>query len=677
MTAILDALCEASLISRFDREFAIAMGRIGGEERPEALAAVALASRETSEGHTCLSFESLRGFGELNESAPPEFAVPDATSWRALVSASPLVALLDTRSTNPEQALEDLQDVRPLVLDREGRLYLRRYWVFQQQLAADVRARAASSVVELDEARLLDGLNRFFGAVESPSESPKSKGSGQLELSLGSEPLDAAPLDRQRLAAAVAVARKFAVISGGPGTGKTATAGKILALIVEQAFAHAEQQPDVNDVPIRIAMVAPTGKAAATLSRSMKQVVEALPCDAKVKEAIPTTALTIHRCLGVRGGAMPEFRHDEHNPLAIDTLLVDEASMVDLVLMTRLLAAVPKHARVILLGDEYQLASVEAGAVLGDICAAAASQGYSPTFATRLARWVGSGVEVVSGEGVAGDVQDSIVRLTHSYRYDEDSGIGALARAINEGDGARVIEILGSPRFPDVGRADFDSHGDSLAAFHRECVEGFGEYLSHDDPEEMLRRFSYFRVLTPQRAGSGGVEELNRQIEAVLRRAQLVRGRNERFAGRPLMIKANDYAQSLWNGDVGIVLEGESGVERVVFDADSGDARAVRRIAYSRLPECETAFAMTIHKSQGSEFDRVAVVLSDIAAERVTRELLYTAVTRARSRVTLYASEDAIAQAIDRKIQRSSGLGDALRSPPWELQEPGSRNPSP
>jgi exodeoxyribonuclease V alpha subunit len=509
---------------------------------------------------------------------------------------------------------------------------------------------------DLDEGRLLDGLNRFFGPLVSASSAPEGEDNGQLSFSLN--PLT---LDRQRLAAAVAVARNFAVISGGPGTGKTATAGKILALIVEQAFARGLDRGTDPRPAIRIAMVAPTGKAAATLSRSMKQVVDALPCDAKVKEAVPTTALTIHRCLGVRGGAMPKFRHDANNPLPIDTLLVDEASMVDLALMTRLLAAVPKTARVILLGDEYQLASVEAGAVLGDICASA-STGYSRAFASRLEQWVGGGVES-SNEGEAPcDIQDSIVRLTHSYRYGEDSGIGALARAINGGDGSQALEILDSDQFPDVTRVNFDQRTESQALFHAELLDGFAGFLSSEDPEERLRKFSEFRVLSPQRAGSGGVEELNRQIEAVLRRGELIRGRAERYAGRPLIIKTNDYAQSLWNGDVGVVLGGDAGVERVVFDADRADRDAVRTFAYARLPECETAFAMTIHKSQGSEFDRVAVVLTDAAAERATRELLYTAVTRARSQVTLYGSKEAIAQAIGRKIQRASGLGDALRS---------------
>ena len=673
MTMLLDVLLEAGLISSFDREFAIAMGRLGGEQRPEALAAVALASHETNEGHTCLSFDSvLRGDGWRNIES--EVSVPEIKSWQALVSSSPLVARLDTNRPPAHEPIAEVQDARPLVLDDQGRLYLRRYWMFQQRLAEDVRRRSATAIEDLDEAQLLDGLNRFFGPSAATGTSVSDE-PGQLALDL-----DTVPLDRQRLAAAVAVAQKLAVITGGPGTGKTATAGKILALIVEQAFAQAERQQGDAEVPIRIAMVAPTGKAAATLSRSMKQVVERLPCDARVKAAIPTTAVTIHRCLGVRGGAIPTFRHDAENPLSVDTLLVDEASMVDLALMTLLLAAVPKDARVIFLGDEFQLASVEAGAVLGDICSAAPADGYSQEFATRLEAWVGDGVESLPDGHGASEIQDSIVRLTHSYRYDEQSGIGALSRAVNRGDAAAALEVLESADYPEVTRSDFDPRGASIAAFYAECIDGFTEYLSCNDPGQMLRRFSHFRVLTPQRVGPGGVEDLNRQIEAVLRREQLIHGTAERFVGRPLMVKVNDYAQSLWNGDLGVVVGGvvggaeggDPGIERVVFEADTPkltdglESDTTRTLAYARLPECETAFAMTIHKSQGSEFDRVAVVLTDVAAERATRELLYTAITRARSKVTLYGSKDAIAQAINRKIERSSGLGDALRSPTWK-----------
>jgi exodeoxyribonuclease V alpha subunit len=338
---------------------------------------------------------------------------------------------------------------------------------------------------------------------------------------------------------------------------------------------------------------------------------------------------------------------------------------------------------VILLGDEHQLASVEAGAVLGDICGVGCPPGYSPAFASRLSRWVGSGVETAASDLEPIEIRDSIARLTRSYRYDAQSGIGALARAINQGDASAALEILDSSDSPEVSRFDLALAGPAIAELQREITLGFREFLGEEDPARMLERFSHFRVLSPQRMGSGGVDELNRQIEAILRRENLIGASAEWYPGRPLMVKTNDYAQNLFNGDIGIVIPrpaGDDGVERVVFRDDTHDdthddshddshdeSGAVRRLACSRLPEHETAFAMTIHKSQGSEFDRVAIVLTDQASKHASRELLYTAVTRARSRVSLYGSRDAIAQAIGRRIQRASGLGDALRSPAGDL----------
>jgi exodeoxyribonuclease V alpha subunit len=387
--------------------------------------------------------------------------------------------------------------------------------------------------------------------------------------------------------------------------------------------------------------VAPTGKAAATLASSINSAVSTLPCGDEIKAAIPTVAHTIHRCLGVRVGALTGFRHHAANPLPVDLLLVDEASMVDLALMTRLLSAVPSGARVILLGDEHQLASVETGAVLGDICAV----GLSKT------------PEASAAEA---NIGDCIARLTHSYRYDPGSGIGALARAINGGDVAGALEVLDSPEHPEVMRFDPGTRGASVAQLQRDVIHGFGGYLKDHDPSQMLASFSNFRVLSPLRRGPGGVEELNRSIESMLRREKLIGSASTRYPGRPLLITTNDYAEGLFNGDVGIVLAGEDGVERVVLGSEDG---ATRQIAYSRLPDHETAFAMTVHKSQGSEFEQVAIVLTDYAAERASRELLYTAVTRARSKVSLYASKDAIAQTIARRVERASGLGDALRFP--------------
>ena len=635
----LEALQSAMLISSTDRHFAKEMGRVGGEARPLALAAIALASRETTLGHTCLALDNLSR-GDTGAGRADECEVPGTSDWREVLTSSPLVETAEQGSDTPPAGDEDLGDTRPMVLDSAGRLYLRRYWIFQGLLADQLRMRAAGAVPNLDEVQLASDLDRFFGPVKSPSPERSQAEGSQTSFNFAGEPAGMGPgeADEQRLAAELAVRRKFSVISGGPGTGKTATAGKILALIVEQAVARAKD--DEVSFP-RIALVAPTGKAAATLAKSINEVVSKLDCKSEIRAAIPTVARTIHRCLGVRGGALPGFRHHAGNLLPIDLLLVDEASMVDLALMTRLLSAVPDAARVILLGDEHQLASVETGAVFGDICGVAVSDA-SPAAASEH------------------DLGDCIARLTYSYRYDPESGIGALARAINRGDVAAALEVLDSTKHPEVARFDLDDLAPAAAQLQRDVIRGFGAYLAEQDPERMLDGFSRFRVLSPQRRGPGGVEELNRSIEAILRRERMI-GRNvERYPGRPLLINTNDYSQGLFNGDVGIIVPEAGGVERVIFPSATGSARSV---AYSRLPDHETAFAMTVHKSQGSEFAEVAIVLTDFASLRATRELLYTAVTRARSKVTLFGSRDAVAQTIGRKLERASGLGDALRFP--------------
>jgi exodeoxyribonuclease V alpha subunit len=639
VNTLLKALADAQLISSLDRHFAEEIGKLSGDQGTNTLLAAALASRETAAGHACLDlrrYSQAEAWPEVVEGLEP----PSFDAWTSALAASPSVL----RTVNQSGVDEPLEaagaDARPLVLDEDGRVYLRRYWLYQQALAKDLRRRAASPVASLDHALMEEGLDRLFGeqgSISAPAGPNDTTGQESFDFAPASphEP------DHQRQAARVACSRSLAVISGGPGTGKTATAGKILALIVEQAIAGKSTETSssadgrASGIP-RIALVAPTGKAAATLAHSIVRAVASIDCSPEVKAAIPKTAHTIHRALGVRGGALPGFRHDEHNPLAIDVLLVDEASMVDLALMARLLSAVPRDARVILLGDEHQLASVEAGAVLGDICAAAIKS---------------------RGAGAAPAIGECIARLSHSYRYDAKRGIGALARAINDGDVDATLEILASPDHPEVERLDFEPRGVGEARLRRDIVDGYRVYLEEVDPDKILAQFSQYRVLSPQRKGPGGVEELNQQIETALRREQLIGSSPDRYERRPILVKANDYGVQLFNGDIGIVEPGQVGIERVLFQGDEGE---LRKVTYARLPQHESAFAMTVHKSQGSEFERVAVVLTAYAARHASRELLYTAITRARSSVTLYGSESAIAEAVGRRIARSSGLADAL-----------------
>jgi len=375
---------------------------------------------------------------------------------------------------------------------------------------------------------------------------------------------------------------------------------------------------------------------------------------------IPTEASTIHRALGVVvAGGSTRYRRHRGRPLVTDLLLVDEASMVDLALMERLLDALPPHAGVILLGDRDQLASVEAGAVLGDICDTGTRHAYSAARAAELAELTGETLTPAVAAPPA--VADCIVQLEHSYRYGADSGIAALAGAINAGAVDAVFAVLGDDAFPDVRWVEPHAGAAGLDAFlGRRLVAGLGPVFEASAPAEALARLDRFRVLCAVRHGERGVPAINRRAARLLRRAGLVPAAGgERYAGRPLLIGRNDYQLGLFNGDVGVLwpVDGEL---RACF---ADPRRGLRTLATVRLPDHETVFAMTVHKSQGSEMDEVVVVLPAAPSGLLSRELLYTAVTRARQGVTLYAERDVLTAAVRHPVRRQSGLRDVLWEP--------------
>ena len=415
---------------------------------------------------------------------------------------------------------------------------------------------------------------------------------------------------------------------------------KILALLIESAL-HTGQRPP------RITLVAPTGKAAARLAESIRRTKPTLRCVGAITRAIPDEATTIHRCLGSIDKSATRFRHTADNPLVTDVLLVDEASMVDLALMARLLDALPQHARVLLLGDEDQLASVEAGAVLGDICNSGVPRRYSCALVEHVTQLTGTRLPLAPDAPGGTGIWDCIVQLQHSYRYSADSGIGALARAINAGDSDAALAVLDAADYPDV----------TLVA---PATDGrLSTVLRAHDPCERLRAFERFRVLCAHRRGWAGVEWVNRQIAAALAAAGLIRDGGQLYVGQPIIVTRNDYQLGLFNGDIGLIMHDpeRAGARLAFFIAPDGTQRV---LSPSRLPPYETVFAMSVHKSQGSEFDDVAVLLPQQVSPVVSRELLYTAVTRARRTVTIHASRDVVAYAITHRIERASGLRDRL-----------------
>jgi exodeoxyribonuclease V alpha subunit len=611
------SLLRTDYLSFLDVHFATTVSRIAGEPRSEVLLAAALVSRAVRQGHVCLDLEALCREPLLRDAEGETLAEqpwPLLPDWLEALRASPLLGT----------AGED----GPLVLAEGGLLYLRRYWQHERLLAERLLARAAVIDADVDADWMRAALDRLFRDNPSPAQG----------------------IDWQRMAALFGAVRRLCVISGGPGTGKTYTVVKILALLVELAQQRGEPVP-------RILLMAPTGKAAARLRESIRKAKAGLDTADAVKAAIPDAAATIHRCLQSIGGSATRFRHHAGNPLPAEIVLVDEASMVDIGLMARLVAAVPESARLILLGDKDQLASVEAGAVLGDICNTGAATAYSHAMAGVVHALSRDSLPLTPAAPQTTGIWDCVVQLTRSYRYSETSGIGALARAINAGDADTALQWLDGDDVS-VQRVDPASGWEMSSALRDSVCAGFRPYLEAPEPAQQLALLERFRVLCAHRRGIGGVETLNLQAEKVLREAGLLSGGGEMYPGRPLMVTQNDYPLQLFNGDVGLVVC-ETGTDHLLV-LFAGEQGALRRLSAARLPPHETVFAMSVHKSQGSELDEVAVVLPQKPSPVLSRELLYTAVTRARQRVSVHATAEILRHTIRRRIERTSGLRQRL-----------------
>lgn len=575
-----------------ERALLASLQRLEPHASEAVLACAALCSEALGKGDVCLPLAQVAGRRPWPEF---EFVLPDQGELLEQLQHSALVG--------------EPGAFTPLIVEGE-RLYLARYQAYEQRLAEHLLAMAAERP-EVDEAQLAESLTRLFAFnTQQP--------------------------DWQRLAAAQAVRRRLAVISGGPGTGKTTTVVRLLAALLEQPGGER----------LAIGLAAPTGKAAARMAEAIRNAKAALPVSDQVKVSLPEEARTLHRLLGSRGDS-PAVRHDAARPLALDVLVVDEASMVDLALMAKLVDALPPQARLILLGDKDQLAAVEAGAVFAELCE---GRGFDAAAAAELERITGQRVPVEAPRSALGD---AVVLLTHSHRFAGDSGIGELARRSNAGEAAATLNLLKEGR-PDLAwRAE-----PTPAALLERLEQGYAPYLKaarKGDPGEAFNAFNAFRALTAQREGPWGVSGINEALEARIKRRFSLAERERWYPGRAVMVRQNDYALGLFNGDIGLCLAGEHGL-RVYFEGEEG----FRAFAPARLPSHDSAFAMTVHKSQGSEFAEVLLALPETPSPLLSRALFYTGITRAKSKVEIWALPARLAEAVNTKAERAAGLAQRL-----------------
>ncbi|ABN61776.1 exodeoxyribonuclease V subunit alpha [Shewanella baltica] len=696
------------LLTPLDRHFALEMSLLhpSDSQQPLFILLCALLSQQLSSQHSCLV---LAHIVPLNPMAEQNSHCKISLSLEAL-----------TETLQSFDAVGQAGSNKPLILDN-GRLYLQRYHQFETSVAASL-IRLSGSVSKHSEdashqehtqtAKLRSLLDQLFPAnlLAPHSLTRNAITTNVITKSEGTQ--SAATIDWQKVATATALGKKLSVITGGPGTGKTTTVTKLLLLL------QMESQQEIR-------LVAPTGKAAARLSESIKaskaRLAKELSTHADVVDdarnrnnqdfltalgRIPEEASTLHRLLGVIPNS-PHFRHHQGNPLRLDLLIVDEASMVDLPMMYKLLSALPEHASLILLGDQDQLASVEAGAVLADICAglkmpvapnnlaqnniASNNQAlwqmrYSKEQALRLSAL--TGFELTPYISDAPKLGDSLCMLMHSHRFKGDAGIGLLASAVNRADLQGILQVwqqgpaelswLEHSMVVSQTQAKVSEpvNNAGLNLLLEQACQQYGAYLSalnslasnsdvgtRPSTADIIESFNQYRILCAMRSGDYGVEGINQFVTQALANAKLIKPLQEFYLGRPIIIQSNDYNLGLFNGDIGLILQDEDKPERLMAHFIKADG-SLLKVLPARLPSHETCYAMTVHKSQGSEFSRVALVLPPSPSlaqwQLLTKELVYTAITRAKVHFTCLGTQHVFERASSQATQRASGLADRL-----------------
>jgi len=613
MRTLLQQACNRGEIRLLDLHVGRFLEKLSGENHPELLLAGTLAGSAVAGGHVCLPLDQAAGFPLQLDPA----LIPEPGNWAEILLATPVVGRPGADT--------------PLILDEKNRLYLYRYYRYEQQIASDLRARACGILeVEHKQARLI--LDQLFPKLQQSND--------------------------QKTAAALALFKRLLIISGGPGTGKTYTVARILALLqaLHQHKAHTENtkitKNTKNTKNLRIGLAAPTGKAAARLEESIRRAKESIP--AALAENIPEQAKTLHRLLGYNPGE-DGFRYHTKNPLHLDLLVLDEASMIDVVLMANLVQALPETTRLILLGDRNQLASVEAGSLFSDLCGTG-EPAWSPQLRAQLYQLTGE-EELPRTTDPPPAIADSVVLLRTSYRFRDKSGIDSLAKAVNKGSMVDVEHVL-TMDFPDL-EVQFLTGSHRNGWLQEQIIQGFQAMVGASSVEEAFAAMETFRFLCAVRKGPAGVDGINNLAEQTLQKCGLINPDTDWYQGKPIIIRRNQYEMQLFNGDTGILWQDDDGGLRAWFRHPDN---RLYPVSPARLPDHDTAYAITIHKAQGSEFDRVLLLLPEEESRVLSRELLYTGITRARSRLTLCGDPTILATAVKRQTRRYSGLQDRV----WE-----------
>ena len=584
--------------SSIDRALAEMVAKFQPQRDAWVLLTVALTSKFAAKGHVCLDL------GKLIDEGVPDDGSPDCISFDIS-----LEQLLQRLTASPVVGVPG--EFTPLILHRRS-LYLHRFWSYQSNVAHELKRRCRDSNVPPVIVQALTDIGKWF-----PKANPQ-----------------------QIQAMRYALTKTLTIISGGPGSGKTFTIAMLIVFL--NRLTHARD--------FRIQLAAPTGKAAFRLQSAIQVAMQDLLIESENGQPEFESASTVHRMLGAIPGQM-EFRYNSQRKLPADMIVVDEASMIDLGMMANLLAAISSETRLILLGDKDQLASVAPGAVLGDICSGL--KGDAP-----------AQHDVQQPHGTGAAIGNHIVVLQERYRFGTGGGIDSLGRAVKDGQAQQALALLSDPNIQHINLRSVADPKRFAAAIQTVVSNAISQLFACNDPAEGLKELDRFKLLTPLREGPYGIKALNSAVERALMDKNAIGARyptnTEWYAGRPVMITRNDYTHRLFNGDIGITMA-ERVNEQIRFSVYFTDTEGgLKRLSTEELAYFETAYAMTVHKSQGSEFDKVVLVLPSQASPILSRELLYTAITRARKSVEIWGDAKVFTSAVNTGIERMSGLAYAL-----------------